>query len=65
MSVYQGVFKTKYSLRGKDWIRLLTPEDFRFFIHMGMEAMQYGHKGGIARSRSATRDPKGRFAREQ
>lgn len=64
MTDYKGLFKNKYKqLHGRDWIRSLNPDDFRVFVHMGLEAMEYGHLGGIARASTATRDSRGRFAR--
>lgn len=64
MSELTGIFKNRYRLSGRDWVRLLSPEDLRFFIHLGLQAMDYGRKGGIARSLSASRDSKGRFAKD-
>ena len=65
MSPYTGIFKSHYHLSGRDWVRLLTPEDRRIFVKMGMEAWEYGHKGGLARAQSCNRDSRGRFAKSQ
>lgn len=64
MSILSGVFKRKYgaALEGKDWVRRIEPEDQAVFIQVGIEAWEYGHKGGIARASTAERDERGRFA---
>lgn len=59
---YPDLFKRRYnSLTGKDWIRSVLPEDRRAFVHIGMQAHDYGRLGGKARARTARRDEKGRF----
>lgn len=59
----QGIFKSRYALIGKDWVRRLPNEDRQVFIHMGLAAMEYGHLGGLARAATAKRDRRGRFAK--
>ena len=65
MSPYTGLFKSRYSLTGRDWVRRLPPEDRRVFIDMGLQAWEYGHLGGLARARTCNRDSRGRFSKSQ
>lgn len=51
MSEYTGIFKARYTLKGRGWIKALQPEDLQFFINMGMQAWDYGRMGGQAHSR--------------
>ena len=47
--IYPGLFKARYPvLRGKDWIRTISPDDLKFFIKEGMKAWDYGKMGGAA-----------------
>ena len=60
---YKGIFKNRYpSLQGKDWLKRIDPEDQKAFYHIGFTASDYGKKGGKARSQTAKRDNRGRFA---
>jgi hypothetical protein len=62
--LYPDLFKKHFpSLRGKDWLRSLPPEDRKVFGWMGCEANQHGRLGGKARVASAKRDERGRFAK--
>lgn len=62
MSEYSGIFRKKYRLQGKDWIRSIEPEDRAVLVQIGMAAMDYGRAGGKARASTAKRDKRGRFA---
>lgn len=61
----KGLFASRYKLHGRDWIRLLDPDDRAVLVHGMMSAGLYGVLGGLARSRSAVRDNHGRFMRKQ
>ena len=43
---YSGIFKARYTLTGKDWVRRIDPEDLRAFVSIGMEANLHGVTGG-------------------
>ena len=59
---YPNLFKNRYSsLKGKDWIKRISPEDKRVFIELGLKHVQYGRLGGIARAKTAKRNEKGQF----
>lgn len=60
---YHNLFRSKYDLTGRrDWVRLLEPDDLRVFIQIGLQAGEYGKRGGLARAAAAKRDNRGRFA---
>ena len=61
---YRGMFKRRYPLQGKTWLRDIPPEDRAIFAQIGREYHGYGHLGGIARAKTAKRDEKGRFISE-
>lgn len=46
--MYPGIFKARYSLVGKDWIRTIPAEDRAVFVSIGMEANLHGVLGGRA-----------------
>jgi hypothetical protein len=58
---YPNLFKNRYNLtgKGKGWINTIMPEDQRAFIQIGLENALHGVLGGIARSKTAKRYPKG------
>ena len=61
---YRDLFKSRYpSLRGRDWIRTIDPDDLRAFVEIGMKHNDYGRVGGKARSATAKRDKRGRFTK--
>lgn len=43
---YPRLFNSRYSLQGKDWVRLLEPEDLRVFVDIGAQAHDHGRLGG-------------------
>lgn len=45
---YKGLFKARYQLSGKDWIRRIDPTDQRVFIDIGLQANNHGQMGGRA-----------------
>lgn len=46
---YPNLFKSRYPvLEGKDWIRTVDEDDRKAFIEIGLQAMDYGSKGGRA-----------------
>jgi len=60
-----GLFKRKYGdkLKGRvDWIKVLDPEDQQVLIRLGLQAADYGRRGGKVRAECAKRDRRGRFA---
>lgn len=62
--VYPNLFKSRYpSLRGKDWVKTIDPDDLKAFIQIGMKFNQYGVLGGRARALKAQRDEKGKFVK--
>jgi hypothetical protein len=65
MSEYSGLFKSRYQLKGHDWVKKLTPEDKQVFIQIGLAATEYGRKGGQKRAETAKRDARGRFAKNE
>lgn len=58
---FKNVFRNRYKLSGRDWVRRVSAEDRQAFVQIGLSAAQYGHLGGIARAASAQRDRRGRF----
>jgi len=63
MSEFKGIFKQRYQLKGRDWVKLLEPEDYEAFIRMGLAATEYGRKGGRIRAEKGKRDKRGRFTK--
>lgn len=45
---YPGLFKNKYSLRGKDWLRRIPEEDRKVFSDIGSQNSNRGKLGGDA-----------------
>lgn len=43
---FPNLFNSRYSLQGRDWVRLLEPEDLRVFVDIGLKAMDHGRLGG-------------------
>jgi hypothetical protein len=48
MSQYPNIFRSRYSLRGRDWIKALPVEDLQVFIDIGLQASDHGKMGGRA-----------------
>lgn len=47
--VYPNLFKSRYPvLQGRDWIRTIDEEDRQAFVRIGLQATDYGRKGGRA-----------------
>lgn len=59
--IYPNLFKSRYNLKGKDWINRVSLDDKKAFIEIGMAHNQHGRLGGIQRAKNAKRDNKGRF----
>lgn len=64
MTIYPKLFKSRYTLKGKDWIKKIDPEDLKAFVQIGFKHSDYGRKGGIHRGKNGKRDNKGRFVKE-
>lgn len=45
---YPNLFKLRYVLRGKAWVRDIEPEDLRVFVSIGAEHHEHGRMGGRA-----------------
>lgn len=60
-----GMFKKRYALKGRDWIRNIPKEDRNVLITIGLEKAEHGKLGGFARSKNAKRDGKGRFCKDE
>lgn len=58
---YQGMFKRRFQLRGKDWLRGIPAEERLIFCEIGRVYNGNGHLGGVERARTAKRDRRGRF----
>lgn len=58
-----GYFRTNYpdALQGVDWVNNLPEHERLAFAQYGLAQAEYGHKGGVARARTAQRDRRGRF----
>lgn len=64
MSELTGYFKRNYGpLEGSDWVRRLPECERQALAHIAHTASDYGRSGGIARARTALRDRRGRFRR--
>ena len=61
--IYPDLFKSRYILKGKDWIRTIEPDDRKVFVELGMKHSEYGRLGGKARAKTAKRDQRGRFTK--
>lgn len=48
MSIYFGLFSSRYQLKGRDWVKSLSPEDLKVFVDIGLQASGHGQKGGRA-----------------
>lgn len=48
---YTNLFKQKYALFGKDWVRRIDPDDLKVFVGIGLEANEHGRQGGKALAR--------------
>lgn len=44
--MYPNLFNSRYTLQGRDWVRLLDPEDLRVFVDIGLQHADHGKKGG-------------------
>jgi hypothetical protein len=64
MTELTGLFKARYSLRGRDWIRRIDPDDQRVLIEIGLRHADFGRMGGQARARSGKRGSNGRFIKD-
>ena len=60
---FPDLFKSRYVLQGKDWIRRVEPDDRKAFVQIGMRFHNYGKMGGKARAATARRDKRGRFTK--
>jgi hypothetical protein len=57
-------FKMTYGpLHGRDWIRFISAEDRQALCRYAFQCSNYGRNGGMARAAKATRDNRGRFAK--
>lgn len=66
MTDYTGAFRRNYGpLIGSNWVTKLDTEARRIFSAMGREFGEHGHCGGVARARTADRDERGRFIRNE
>jgi len=45
---YPGLFKQRYELKGRDWLRFVLPEDKQVFSSLGRSAADHGRAGGLA-----------------
>lgn len=45
---YSGIFKSRYALKGRDWVRKISKEDLAVFVDMGLKAHNHGKMGGDA-----------------
>lgn len=60
--LYPSLFRKRYTLHGRFWLKQIDPDDLKAFVHIGMEAHDYGRMGGKVRASTAKRDKRGRFA---
>ena len=45
--LYPNLFKSRYTnLQGRNWLTTIEPEDKKAFIEIGLQATDYGAKGG-------------------
>lgn len=44
---YPGLF-SRYTLKGKDWLRRIEPEDRAVFVDIGLQEAEHGSLGGKA-----------------
>jgi hypothetical protein len=59
-----GYFVRKYGpLRGSDWLKRLPEDERQALAQIAHAASGYGRYGGMARARTAQRDSRGRFRR--
>lgn len=45
---YPDLFKSRYDLRGKDWLRRIDPADRKAFVEIGHRESDWGRLGGQA-----------------
>lgn len=45
--IYPNLFSA-YTLKGKDWLRTIRPDDRQAFARIGLKESDYGKKGGKA-----------------
>lgn len=45
---YPNLFKSRYRLKGSDWLRRIDPDDLKAFVDIGLQAAEHGRKGGRA-----------------
>ena len=62
--IYPNLFKSRYTLKGRDWIKKIDPEDLKAFVQIGFKHSDYGRKGGKQRAKTGKRDNRGRFTKE-
>lgn len=62
--IYPNLFKSRYDLKGKDWIKTISPEDRLAFVQIGFKHSDFGRKGGLKRAKTGKRDSRGRFTKE-
>lgn len=66
MSNLQGYFLENYGpLEGSDWLLALPEYEIQAFARYGFAESGYGRKGGKVRARTAQRDRKGRFTKDE
>lgn len=51
-AIYPNLFKARYCLSGRDWIKALPPDDLSVFISIGLQAGDHGRLGGLALSQN-------------
>ncbi len=61
--IYPNLFKQKYQLKGKNWVKTIEPDDLKVFIDIGMRFNDYGRMGGKVRGKTGKRDRRGRFTK--
>lgn len=54
--MYPGLFKARYPLTGRDWVRHIPDEDRAVFVSIGMEANLHGVMGGQALAQQKGRE---------
>lgn len=65
-NLYPELFKSRYPvLSGKAWIKTVESDDRKAFVELGQKHSEYGRLGGVARSKSAKRDEKGRYVKNK
>lgn len=64
---YPNLFKSRYNLsgQGKNWLKIVSLEDLKAFVHIGFIESDCGRLGGKVRAQSAKRDSRGRFLSDE